>query len=177
MLIRLLCQRDPQDRAGRLAFAWLVLLVVLMPLPATAQDEAQLRRGKLTFANKATCPYCHGWAGDGQGEPRSERGPSLRATELTPGQIREVVQCGRPGTNMPYHDKFAYTDDRCYGLTKEDLGNDDMPNLAFNTLQAREIDAVIAYLVAKVLGRAEITLEECIDFWGEGAKVCDAYRN
>ena len=29
---------------------------------------------------------------------------------------------------MPYHDQFAYTDKRCYGMTREELGKD-MPLL------------------------------------------------
>ena len=152
------------------------LLAALASSTVLAQDEAAIRRGQLIFANKATCGYCHGWAGDGHGSPRSAQGPSLRATELMPEQIREVVQCGRPGTNMPYHDKFAYTDDRCYGLTKENLGNE-IPNLADNTLQRAEIDAVLAYVIAKVYGRAEITLDECVEYWGEGAEGCAPYRD
>ena len=101
--------------------------------------------------------------------------PRMCATELTAEQIREVIQCGRPDTGMPYHDKFAYTDQRCYGMTGEELGRD-KPTMADNTLQRPEIDAVVAYVMAKIHGRGDITLAECIDFWGEGARGCDAYR-
>ena len=55
--------------------------------------------------------------------------PSLRKTQLTRDQIRMTIQCGRPGTPMPYFDRFAYTDKRCYGMTAKDLG-DNMPQRA-----------------------------------------------
>lgn len=171
MLFKSLCAHA---RHG-LALAGSVLILTALTFPAAAQDEAQIRRGKLIFANKATCSFCHGWAGDGDGQPRSDQGPSLRATELNAEQIREVVQCGRPDTGMPYHDRFAYTDQRCYGMTGEELGND-KPTMADATLQRAEIDAVVVYIMAKVHGRGEITLAECVEFWGEGAAGCAAYR-
>lgn len=31
--------------------------------------------------------------------------------------VRMTVQCGRPGTDMPYQDAAAYKDLRCYGQT------------------------------------------------------------
>jgi len=39
-----------------------------------------------------------------------------------PEQLSEVVKCGRPATGMPYHDRFAYTDKRCYAHTREEMG-------------------------------------------------------
>ena len=62
-----------------------------------------------------------------------------------------MVKCGRPGTGMPFHDQFAYTDKRCYGVTRAELGKD-VPPLG-ESLQPREIDAVVKYLFAKAVGR------------------------
>src|SRR6516165_1623306 len=70
---------------------------------------------------------------------------SLRATQLTLEQLAEVVKCGRPGTGMPYHDRFAYTDKRCYGYTRDEMGKD-MPPAGNDFLSNREIDAVVKYL-------------------------------
>jgi hypothetical protein len=39
-------------------------------------------------------------------------------------QLVEVIACGRPGTEMPHFDKYAYEDTNCYGLGGKDLGAD-----------------------------------------------------
>src|SRR5581483_10158520 len=113
--------------------------LVLSPFPATADGISDGRR---IWTEKAGCPDCHGWAGDGFSSAFHAEGaaPSLRKTELTRDQIRETIQCGRPGTPMPHFDRFAYTDKRCYDLTAEDLG-DHKPNRSPVTLQSYEIDA------------------------------------
>lgn len=139
--------------------------------------ESQVEFGKTIFQTKANCILCHSWSGNGQGAERAETpGLSLRETLLTREQLIEVVQCGRPGTQMPYHDGFAYTDDRCYGLTGDELGEATPPRTIASTLQRREIEAVVDYLLVRVVGMDEITLEECEVFWGEGAGACDPYR-
>jgi len=142
---------------------------------AQEADPATVQRGKLIFSTKANCSFCHGWAGDGRGEPRAETGPSLRATKLNQDQIREVVQCGRPGTPMPHHDRFAYSDGRCYGMTAAQIGTQKPPE-SENGLQRPEIDAVVAYVMAKVRGRGAATYDECIEYWGAGAQGCAEYR-
>ena len=101
---------------------------------------------------------------------------SLRATHLTPEQLTEVVKCGRPGTGMPYHDRFAYTDKRCYGHTREEMGKD-MPPAGNDFLSQREVEAVVKYLFAKAVGHGPATYADCIDFWGKDTKQCDPMKN
>jgi mono/diheme cytochrome c family protein len=135
-------------------------------------DPANVRRGKTVWNDKATCGFCHGWAGDGNGEPRSPgRAPSLRTTPLDRDGIYEVVQCGRPNSAMPYHDQFAYTDKRCYDSTKEDLGTN-MPQPALQGLNRNEIGWVVDYVMAMVKGRGEITREECETYFSKGSINC-----
>src|SRR5690606_27118949 len=105
-------------------------------------DPAQIERGQRVWGSVAGCGGCHGWAGNGEKSGPIQPGPSLREITLTADEIREVVQCGRPSTPMPYHDRGAYRDDRCYGVTREDLG-DAMPSRG-TVLSARDIDAVVA---------------------------------
>src|ERR1700751_1117608 len=89
------------------AVAALTAIVVAAP-DARAEE---LARGQGIWHDKAGCDFCHGWAGDGVGGfHHPGHPPSLRATALTRDQIRMTVQCGRPGTAMPYFDRFAYTD-------------------------------------------------------------------
>ena len=88
-----------------------------------------------------------------------------------------TVQCGRPGTNMPYHDKRAYGGKvDCYGLTAEQVGEDKPPK-AIKFLSDRDIGAVADYVLTVLKGKPEEpTLEECIAFWGSETRACDKYK-
>ena len=145
------------------------------PQQLSPEDERTIEYGKEIFKTKATCQYCHKWDATGD-QGYGGNALSLRKTQLTPAQMAEVIKCGRPGTGMPYHDKFAYTDKRCYGLARADLGND-MPQAGNEFLQPREIDAVVKYLFAKAVGRGASTYDECVDFWGSDTRECEPMRD
>jgi hypothetical protein len=85
---------------------------------AKAEDVA---KGRAVW-EKGECSVCHGWSGDGVGTA-DHSAPSLRVRHLTRAEIREVIQCGRPGTDMPYFDRFADTDKRCYNTAGKELGS------------------------------------------------------
>ena len=70
---------------------------------------------------------------------------------------------------MPYHDQFAYTDTRCYGVTRAQLG-DQTPPQAVTFLAPREIQAVVAFVEDKMKGRGPATLNDCIYIWGTERK-------
>jgi hypothetical protein len=162
--------------AGRIV-PTLVTAVMLTAFLATApaavaQDVAS---GERIWKSKAGCPQCHGWAGDGLASGFHNQGaPSLRETQLTRDQIRETIQCGRPGTQMPHFDRFAYTDKRCYDMTAADLG-DLEPIRAATTLQPFEIDAAADYVATKVKGAGPVTRAQCVEFFGQTGAVCDKY--
>src|SRR5262249_50743280 len=144
---------------------------------ASAQqpDPASVATGARLFKDRAGCSFCHGWAADGKGDERSPgAAPSLRETALERDAIIEVIKCGRPGKAMPYHDRFAYTDDRCYGVKAADLGNQ-MPQRASEPLQQREIEALADYVVAGLKGRGPVTQAECLAYFGAGAANCAQY--
>jgi mono/diheme cytochrome c family protein len=139
---------------------------------AVAQDVSA---GQRIWANKAGCPQCHGWAGDGHISGfHSPGGLPLRMTQLTRDQIREVIQCGRPGTPMPHFDRFAYTDKRCYDMTAANLGNLEAIRAEI-TLQPFEIDAVADYVATEIKGAGPVTRAECTEFFGKTGVECDKY--
>jgi mono/diheme cytochrome c family protein len=140
----------------------------------TAEEARQLEFGMEIFKSKAVCQYCHKWDASGD-QGYGGNALSLRKTQLTPEQLAEVVKCGRPGTGMPYHDRFAYTDKRCFGHTREEMGND-VPPAGNDFLSNREIDAVVKYLFAKAVGRGEATYGDCIDFWGKDTRQCEPMK-
>ena len=41
---------------------------------AFAQDDASIRTGQRAYGTTAVCASCHGWAGDGEGDPRAPNG-------------------------------------------------------------------------------------------------------
>jgi hypothetical protein len=164
--------------ARSIAFAAVTAVAIatfLVRAPAAvAQDDVAL--GQAIWKDKAACPLCHGWAGDGLASGfHNQGGAPLRRTQLTRTQIRMTIQCGRPGTAMPHFDRFAYTDKRCYGMTEKDLGNL-VPDRAATTLQTWEIDSVADYVAAKVKGAGPVTRAQCFAFFGRGAEAeCAKY--
>ena len=166
--------RRPIIRPMAVAFALLALAG--MPASAQAPSAEELRMiefGKEIYKNKGHCQYCHKWDGSGD-QGYGGNALSLRSTKLTKEQFIEVIKCGRPLTGMPYHDQFAYTDKRCFDMTKEDLGKD-MPAIG-EPLQAREIGGVVTYLFARVVNRGPATYEDCVDFWGKDTRQCDPMK-
>jgi mono/diheme cytochrome c family protein len=165
----------------KLLFATVTLaaLFIAASAPARAQaspspaDARTLEYGKEVYKVKANCQFCHKWDASGD-QGYGGNASSLRKTFLTPEQFSEVIKCGRPGTGMPYHDQYAYTDKRCYGVTREELGKD-LPLLG-ESLQPREIDAVVKYLYAKAVGRGPATYDDCVDFWGKDTRQCDPMK-
>ena len=155
-----------------------VALMVCDLASASAQTPASIDLGRRLYQEKANCGFCHGWAGDGAGDPHSPgAGANLRATQLDRELLDEVIRCGRPNTAMPRFFAFAWTKgDECYGMVDTDLGAP-IPATAGNTLQKREINAVLDYLFADVVGKGTPTPEECDKFFGGKAPLCDQMRN
>ena len=126
--------------------------LMTLGLVARAQDVSF---GQRIFQEKADCQFCHGEEGDGRGDPRSPgAAANLHKTILKRSQIIEVVSCGRPGTEMPHFDKFAYDDDTpCYGMKEKDVGKDMPPFPQSTSLAKREIEAVADYILATFVGK------------------------
>jgi len=140
---------------------------------AASPQEQALAEGKRLF--RADCAGCHKWHGSGGGG-YGGLALSLRSTRLSREQIIETVGCGRPGTGMPYHLRDAYESDKCYGLTKEQLGKI-MPMAAAAFLRPADIATIADYVLARVKGKGEPNYAECIDFFGEGSRVCNIYKS
>lgn len=162
-------------RRARLTMALAALATVVQLSRACADDFAYGRR---VFQDKAQCPYCHGWAGDGSGEPQSSGGAAnLRKTKLDREQLIEVVSCGVPGTAMPRFDDQAYAEKRCYnGVSEAEVGQQLPPLPPGSVLAPREIAALVDFLQAKIIGRGPITRQECLEALGErAARTCAQY--
>jgi mono/diheme cytochrome c family protein len=154
-----------------------VVLMTLAAAQATAQQSNLIDFGRRLYQEKANCGFCHGWSGDGAGDPHSPGiAANLRTTAMDRDALEEVIRCGRPGTAMPRYFQFAWSKgDECFGMVESELGAP-IPGPAGNTLQRREINAVLDYLFADVIGKGKPTAEECDRFFGGKAILCDQMR-
>ena len=117
-------------------------------VPAFAQDAARLAAGEEAW-DKAGCLQCHGSTGEGGAGGEFPAGPSLRKARLDRAALVETISCGLPGTQMPGWLDGAYTQRSCYGFPNGSppAGTDLSP-----VLSANEIEALVDYLLAKIIG-------------------------
>jgi mono/diheme cytochrome c family protein len=140
-------------------------------------DASDVAEGMRLFQQKANCQACHGWAGDGRKtDSQMPDGANLRETKLNRAGLVLIVKCGKLNSQMPAFDKFAYSDGRCYGKTQADLKSypTRMPDPPA-TLQQREIDLVVDFLIAKVVGKGPMDRAKCVEFWGSETDVCKQF--
>lgn len=164
--------------------AQVAVLLTLGSLAVAAQaqqdrppTDANIASGMRIYRQKADCQACHGWAGDGRKmDSQMPDGANLRTSQLARDQLIFVIKCGLPGRNMPAFDRFAYQDDRCLGRTESDLRRLglELPDPA-TTLQQREIERLVDFLYAKVIGGGAMDKSKCIDYWGSDVSVCSEF--
>jgi mono/diheme cytochrome c family protein len=141
---------------------------------ARQADASDLAEGRRLFEQKGNCQACHGWSGDGhKTDNQMPDGANLRETKLPRAGLVMTIKCGRLNSQMPAFDKFAYSDGRCYGKTQADLKAypTRMPDPPA-TLQAREIDLLVDFLLARIVGQGPMDHAKCVQFWGGEEEVC-----
>jgi mono/diheme cytochrome c family protein len=149
-------------RAGLLV---LTITALACSSAANAQNEDKVKAG-LALWRGSGCADCHGAFANGE----KQRDENLRTTRLDGGALKLTISCGRPGAEMPAFGDDAYTARACSGQPGGDL----YP--APRTLTADEIDAVVAYLQARIVGRGRITKAECLAYYDDQPGWCDGYN-
>ena len=158
------------------ASAVVVLYLIAGPAAPRAQtpDPDNVAAGMRIFRTKADCQACHGWAADGRKmDSQMPDGANLRTTRLDRDRLIAAIKCGRPGKSMPAFDRLAYSDGRCYDMKQADLKRlglqlPDPPA----TLQPREIEMIVDFLFAKVIGKGPMDRARCIEYWGSDVDAC-----
>ena len=152
-----------------------IIAGLLLAPQAHAQSAEDIAAGMSIFMQKGDCQACHGWAGDGRKmDNQMPDGANLRALSIDRDVLTMTIKCGRPGTGMPAFDRLAYSDGRCYGLKEADLrarGLDLADPAA--TLQPNEVQALADFLLAKVVGKGQMTRAQCVEYWGKPVEACD----
>jgi hypothetical protein len=126
------------------------------------------------YLQKGDCQACHGWAADGRKmDGQMPDGANLRTTRLNRSGLTTAIKCGRPGKGMPAFDRFAYSDGRCYNMKQADLTKLglQLPDPAA-TLQSGEIELLVDFLMAKVVGQVPMDRAKCIAYWGSDVDAC-----
>lgn len=167
-------------RAVDVSFVAVTLALVTLTAPMALSQQAidlvaDPERGKIVFRTVGGCVNCHGWAADGKTgvNLRAPTGANLRESTPDKDALTEVIKCGRPGTAMPYHDRAAYRDDRCYGLVVSDFAPGNEP-IRGKTIADKDVANLVAYLQADVIGLGKPTFAECADFFDNpAARACD----
>jgi hypothetical protein len=154
--------------------ACLAGLLLASAARAQTPDAGDLAEGMRLYLQKGNCQACHGWAGDGRKtDSQMPDGANLRESQLGREALVLTVKCGRPGRSMPAFDKFAYSDGRCYGMKLADLKSREL-NLPDPpaTLQPREVDLLVDFLLARVVGKGPMDRARCVEYWGSDVEAC-----
>jgi mono/diheme cytochrome c family protein len=140
-----------------------------------AQDEGKAQAG-LRLWKSTGCSMCHGPFADGNNQNDDyPMGANLRATRLDAAALKMTISCGRPGTGMPSFDEDAYKVVPYYGRPLGEPPNDLYP--APGKLKPEQIDDVVAYLEARIIGRGPITRTECVTYYeGYNSEICSDYQ-
>jgi mono/diheme cytochrome c family protein len=140
-------------------------------LASLAQDNDKVKAG-LEVWKKTGCADCHGSFANGEKQrDESPTGADLRTSRLDAAELKVVISCGKPGgTGMPAFDEGAYKVRACYGRPLGAPPDNLYP--AGVTLTPAEIDAVIAYLQARIIGRGRITKQECLAYYDDRPDEC-----
>ena len=150
-----------------------IAIGVLANATATpAQDADKVKAGLEAWKNSG-CAECHGSFADGEKQrDESPTGANLRTARLDTAALKLVISCGRPGgAGMPAFDEGAYKVRACYGRPLGAPPDNLYPS--GTTLTPDQVDAVIAYLQARIIGRGPITKAECLAYYADRSDECD----
>jgi hypothetical protein len=156
-----------------------ILASLLLGLGAHAQapNPEDVADGMRLYRQKGDCQACHGWAADGRKmDTQMPDGANLRTTRLNREGLVTAIKCGRPGKGMPAFDRLAYSDGRCYGMKQADLTRLGLQlNDPAATLQPREVEMLVDFLMAKVVGKGPMDRAKCIEYWGSDVEACSEF--
>jgi mono/diheme cytochrome c family protein len=150
----------------------LAVVALVYATAGVAQDETKVKAG-LEIWKSSGCADCHGSFADGDKQrDEAPTGANLRTSRLDAAGLKQTISCGRPGADMPSFDEGAYTVHACAGKPLGPAPDNLYP--APSKLSPADIDTLIAYLQARVIGRGRITRDECLYYYYDAlSSSCD----
>lgn len=168
------------DEMFRRAGLWTFILAGVVSMlanwsTASAQDQDKVKAGLEIWKNTG-CADCHGSFANGEKQrDEAPTGANLRTARLDPAELKVVISCGKPGgSGMPAFDEGAYKVRACYGRPLGAPPDNLYP--AGVTLTPAQIDDVIAYLQARIIGRGRITKQECLAYYDDRPDECEDFN-
>jgi len=135
---------------------------------AFAQNEDKVKAG-LELWKGSGCSDCHGAFANGERErDESPAGANLRTARLDAAALKRVISCGRVGAEMPAFIEGAGSAPAC----GQGVGEYPAPR----SLTPDQIDTIIAYLQARIVGHGQITKSECLAYYDNKADQCEDYK-
>jgi mono/diheme cytochrome c family protein len=167
--LKRLSNRRPVQMSTGVTFAVILgVLALASPHVALAQAEAKVTAG-LEVWKSSGCSDCHGGFANGEKDrDESPTGANLRTARLDDAELKKAISCGRPGADMPAFDRGASA---CSG---DGGGGELYP--APRTLTSAEVDALVAYLRARIVGRGRITKAECLAYYDNQEEMCGEFQ-
>lgn len=164
-------------RARRLRGSIVVLAIapLVCATAAFAEDNAEAKAGLDVWRNSG-CAECHGAFANGDKQrDESPTGADLRTAKLDTEALKLVISCGRPGgAGMPAFLEGAYKVQACYGRPLGEEPDNLYPSGV--KISPGQIDAVIAYLQARIMGHGRITKDECLLYYEGNEDECQDYN-
>src|SRR5260370_39406054 len=150
----------------------LAAVALVYATASVAQDETKVKAG-LEIWKSSGCADCHGAFADGdKARDEAPTGANLRTSRLDAAALKQTISCGRPGADMPSFDEDAYTVRACAGRPLGAAPDNLYP--ASRKLNPADIDTLVTYLQARVIGRGRITRDECLYYYYDGlSSSCD----
>jgi mono/diheme cytochrome c family protein len=156
----------PQEHRAGAVIVMISAIALTCSTAVVAQNEDKVKAGVTAWRNSG-CADCHGAFANGEKErDESPSGADLRRARLNAEELKLAIRCGRPGTGMP---AFEEGGSGCPG------GSGDLYP-APSKLSPEEIDNVVAYLQARIVGKGKITKQECLLYYTDKPDWCDDYN-
>jgi mono/diheme cytochrome c family protein len=112
------------------------------------------------------CSDCHGAFANGEKDrDEAPTGANLRTARLDAAALKKIISCGKPGAEMPAFDEKA-------AMCSGEVGLYPTPR----NLTSDEIDAVVAYLQARIVGHGKITKTECLAYYDGQEDMCGEFQ-
>jgi mono/diheme cytochrome c family protein len=161
----------PSGRVGSKAgamFSTIAAIALGWCCLASAQSDDKVKAGMELWKGSG-CSDCHGAFANGEKDrDEAPTGADLRTSRLNAAALKQVISCGRAGAEMPAFIEGAASAPACSG------GAGEYP--APRTLTSDQIDAVIAYLQARIVGRGRITKAECLAYYDDRPDSCEEFK-
>jgi mono/diheme cytochrome c family protein len=132
---------------------------------AFAQGGDKVKAG-LEVWKSSGCSDCHGAFANGEKDrDEAPTGANLRTARLDAAALKKIISCGKPGAEMPAFDEKA-------AMCSGEVGLYPTPR----TLTSDEIDEVVAYLQARIVGHGKITKTECLAYYDGQEDMCGEFQ-